>query len=201
MSDRPRPPQEGPPLRRRRRAPEGHDGQPGGLADRGRGHRHHRGQGQGPAARRREVRHQGQEGDADEDRSVHLQRQVVALHPGQGHGPQAVRRDRAPLRRPRRRVHPHPQARARATATTPPWRASSSSSDRAGGARPADPFQRGRRAGGPGAVTAGPTRRGCACSSPTTGPGSTASPSSPGSAPSAAPWPAPWSATCATPSS
>ena len=30
---------------------------------------------------------------------VHQQRQVVALHPGQGHDPQALRRHRPPLRR------------------------------------------------------------------------------------------------------
>ena len=55
-------PEEGPPLRRRRRAPAADDGQPGRVAHRGRGHRHHRGQGQGAAPRRREDDHQGQEG-------------------------------------------------------------------------------------------------------------------------------------------
>ena len=55
-------PQEGPPLRRSRRPPEGDDGQPGRVAVRRRGHRHHRGQGQGAAARRREGHHQGEEG-------------------------------------------------------------------------------------------------------------------------------------------
>ena len=43
--------QEGPPLRRQRVPPAADDGQPGGLAHRGRGPGHHRGQGQGPAAR------------------------------------------------------------------------------------------------------------------------------------------------------
>ena len=83
--------------------------------------RHHRGQGQGPAAGGREVHHRGPQG-----------RGAPAPpgggpHPRQGHGPQAVRGDRAPLRRPAGRLHPHPQARARARGTTPRWPASSSS--------------------------------------------------------------------------
>ena len=48
-------------------------------------------------------------------------------HPGQGHGPQAVRRDRAPLRGPARRLHPHPQARPAPGRQRARWRASNSS--------------------------------------------------------------------------
>ena len=42
---------------------------------------------------------------------LHRHRQVVSYLRRQGDGGQAVRRDRAPLRRPQRRLHPHPQAR------------------------------------------------------------------------------------------
>ena len=42
---------------------------------------------------------------------VHKQRLVVVAHPRQGRRAPAVRRDRAALRRPQRRLHAHPQAR------------------------------------------------------------------------------------------
>ena len=90
----------GPPHGRRRRPPEGHARQPGGLADRRRVARHDRGQGQGPAAGGREVHHRGPQG----------RRPPAAPgggpHPGQGHGPQALRGDRPPLRRPARAATP-----------------------------------------------------------------------------------------------
>ena len=41
---------------------------------------------------------------------VHRQRNVVALIRDKDMAAQAVRRDRAPLRRPARRLHPHPEA-------------------------------------------------------------------------------------------
>ena len=98
-------PQEGPPLRRQRRAPAADDGQPGRVAHRRRGHRHHRGQGQGPAPGRREDHHQGQEGRPAQPPSGRR------LPRRQGDGRQAVRRDRPPLRRAPRWLHPHPEAR------------------------------------------------------------------------------------------
>ena len=42
---------------------------------------------------------------------LHNHRQVVVVPRRQGDGPQAVRRDRPPLRRPQRWLHPDPQAR------------------------------------------------------------------------------------------
>ena len=42
---------------------------------------------------------------------VHKQRQVVATHPRQGRRAPAVRRHRAALRRPQRRLHADPEAR------------------------------------------------------------------------------------------
>ena len=45
------------------------------------------------------------------DGGVHKQRQVVATHPRQGRHAQALRRHRAPLHRPQRRLHADPQAR------------------------------------------------------------------------------------------
>ena len=56
-------------------------------------------------------------------------------HPRQGRRAPAVRRDRAALRRPQRRLHAHPEARARARATTRRWRASSSSDVSSRGSR------------------------------------------------------------------
>ena len=49
-------------------------------------------------------------------------------HPGQGHDPQALRRDRPPLRGAARAATPASSSWARAPVTTRPWRGSSSSS-------------------------------------------------------------------------
>ena len=54
--------EEGPPLRRQRRPPEGDDGEPGGLPHRRRVPGHHRGQGQGPAPGGREGDHRRGQG-------------------------------------------------------------------------------------------------------------------------------------------
>ncbi|CAA9222069.1 MAG: LSU ribosomal protein L17p, partial [uncultured Acidimicrobiales bacterium] len=85
---------------------EAHARQPHRVADRGRGDRHHRGEGEAAPSGGREDHHEGQEGRRP-------QPPPGRLLPGrQGHGAQALRGDRPPLRHPQRRLHPDPQARA-----------------------------------------------------------------------------------------
>ena len=135
---------QGPSPRRVVFAPEGAAGQPGHVAVRARPDQDDRAEGACAAAVRGEADHPRQEGHAAQPS------RGAEEDPRQGRGARLVRRDRAVLRRPRRRLHPHHQGRGAQGRQRPDGR------DRAGAGEDGDV---GGRSGAPGRRLRPRTRR------------------------------------------